>query len=80
MRQWLGLDPLAAFALHRIEAREWHISVHLVNDVIEMHAVRESPLDVHVARCNDGTHESHQFRAAKLLAEAVGVREVVARS
>ena len=38
MQQWLGLDPLAAFALRRIEARGWHVSVHFVNDTVEMHA------------------------------------------
>jgi len=27
MQQWLGLDPLAAFALRRIEARGWHDAV-----------------------------------------------------
>ena len=40
MQQWLGLDPLAAFACRRVEARGRYVSVHFVNDTIEMHAVR----------------------------------------
>jgi hypothetical protein len=40
MQQWLGLDPFAAFTLRRIEARGWNVSVHFVNDTVEMHAVR----------------------------------------
>lgn len=77
MNQWLGLDPLAAFALRRIEARGWHVSVHYVNETAEFHAVRENPLEAHVARCQDGTQPAHQLRAAKLLASAVGVSNVV---
>ena len=77
MGQWLGIDPLAAFALRRIEAREWRVSAHFVNDAVEFHAVRDDPLEVHVARCDDGTEPRHQFRSAKLLAEAVGISDVV---
>jgi hypothetical protein len=40
MQQRLGLDPLAVFAFPRIEARGWYVSVHFVNDTVEMHAVR----------------------------------------
>jgi hypothetical protein len=32
MSQWLGLDPLAAFALRRIEARGWQVSVQCNGD------------------------------------------------
>ncbi len=77
MQQWLGLDPLAAFALRRIEARGSHVSVHFVNETVEMHAVRVGTAEVHVARCNDGDEQPQQFRAAKLLAEALGISDVV---
>ena len=77
MQQWLGLDPLAAFALRRIEPRGWHVPVHFVNDTVEMHAVRRETGDAHIARCNDGDEPPHQFRAVKLLADAIGVLKVV---
>lgn len=64
MQQWLGLDPLAAFALRRVEARGWHVSAHFVNDAVEIHAVRGDPQECHIARCEDGTEPRHQFRAA----------------
>ena len=76
-QQFLGLDPLAAFALRRIEARGWNLSVHFVIDTVEMHAVWVSTAEAHVARCNDGDQSPHQCRAAKLLAETVGVTDVV---
>ena len=49
MQQFLGIDPLAVFALRRIEARGWHVSVHLVNDTVEMHAVRVETSNAHIA-------------------------------
>ena len=73
MQQWLGLDALAAFTLRRIEARDWHVSAHFVNGTTEFHAVREDPLKVHIARCDDGNDGDHQFRVAKLLAEGIGL-------
>jgi hypothetical protein len=79
MQQWLGLDPLAAFALRRIQTRGWHVSAHFINDTVEFHAMRGAPPEFHMARCQDGDELDHQFRAAKLLAEAVGVRDVVPR-
>ena len=77
MQQWLGLDPLAAFVLRRIEARGWHVSVHFVNDTVEMHAVRVETGEAQIARCNDGNEPSHQFRAAKLVADAIGVEDLI---
>jgi hypothetical protein len=77
MQQWLGLHPLAAFALRRIGARGWHVSVHFVSDVTEMHAMRIETGEAHIARCNDGDEPPHQFRPARVLAEAVGVVDVV---
>jgi hypothetical protein len=78
MHQWLDLDPLAAFTLRRIEARGWHVSVHFVNGTVEFHAVRDDDTaHAHVARCEDGDESEHQFRAVKLLAEAVGALNVV---
>ncbi len=77
LNQWLGLHPLAAFTLRRIEARGWHVSVHLLNGKVEMHAVREQPREAHVSRCEGGNESQHQFHAAKLLAEAVGVEHIV---
>ena len=74
MQQWLGFDLPAAFARRRIEARGLHISVHSVNDTLEMHAVQLETGEAHTARCNDDGEPPHPFWAAKLLAEAVGVR------
>jgi hypothetical protein len=76
MHQWLGVDPLAAFALRGNEARGWNVSAHFVNDTVEVHAMRVETGGAHIARCNDGHDPPHQFRAAKLLAEAVGMRLV----
>jgi len=45
-----------------------------------MHAVRPEMDEAHVARCNDGDEPLHQFRAAKLLAEAVGVSDMIGPS
>jgi len=64
MEQWLGLDPLTSFTLRRIEARGWWVSVQFVPEA-------------HVARCNDGDGGADQLRAAKLLAQAVGITDVV---
>jgi hypothetical protein len=56
----------------------WHVSAHFVNDTVEFHAVRgTNPPVAHVARCDDGDNPQHQFRAAKLLAEAVGLSDIV---
>src|SRR5688572_32938603 len=78
MHHWLGLDALAGAALRRVEVRGWHISAHFVNGTVEFHAVRDgNPPEVHVARCDDGDEPEHQVRAAKLLADAVGVADVV---
>ena len=77
MEQWLGLDPLTAFTLRRLQARGWHVSAHFVNETVELHAVRGDPPVAHVARCDDGDEPHHQFRAAKLLAEAVGLSDIV---
>ena len=51
--------------------------MHFVNDTVEMHAVHVGTGDTHIARCNDGDEPPHQFRAARLLTEAVGVEDVV---
>ena len=58
MRQWLGLDPFTALTLRRIEARGWDVSVHFVNDTVEMHAVRVDTGETQIACCNDGVRIS----------------------
>ena len=77
VQQWLGLNALVAFTLRRVEAAGWHVSVHFVNERIEIHALRHDRETSHVARCNDGAEPPHQFRAAKMLAEAVGLKDVI---
>jgi len=47
------------------------------NDTVEMRAVRVDPAEAHAFRCNDRDEPPHQFRAARLLTEAVGVEDVV---
>ena len=76
-RQLFGLPRTQA--LRRIEARGWYVSVHLLNDAVEVHGVRASvePPAIHVARCHGGTGFSQQRRAAALLANAVGIEDVV---
>ena len=60
--------------LRRIELLGWATSVHHVNGVVEMHAVKLPDGDpVHIARVIDGDGEAETYRCACLLAEAVGV-------
>jgi hypothetical protein len=59
VHQWLGVDPLAVFALRRIEARGWQVSVHFVNNTVEFHAMRADPPEAHVTHCEDGIAAKH---------------------
>ena len=66
------------FAANHISHADPLLFAHFVNDTVEFHAVRgTNPPVAHVARCDDGDNPQHQFRAAKLLAEAVGLSDIV---
>lgn len=60
--------------LSHIQSVGYIVKVFRVNGTVEMHAVSlrgEEPPQV--ARCNDGEDDESAYRAACLLAEAVGV-------
>lgn len=63
-----------AILLRRVESLGYAVSVFRINDTVEMHA---TPLsgegDPQVARCNDGDGDGEAYRAACLLATAVGI-------
>ena len=66
--------PSHTAILDHLRRPGWKVSVFTVNGVTEMHAVLlRDPDQVHIARCNDGTGEEEDYRAACLLAQAVGV-------
>lgn len=61
-----------AAILKQIESLGYTVKTFKVNDTVEMHAVpREGAAEV--ARCNDGDGEEEEYRAACLLAQAVGI-------
>ena len=60
--------------IRQIEALGYIVKVFKVNDTVEMHAVRLRGVDEpQVSRCNDGDSPDNEYRAACLLAEAVGI-------
>ena len=60
--------------IQQIRSLGYHVSLFRVNGTVECHAV---PLngdgEPQVARCNDGEDDDAAYRAACLLAEAVGI-------
>jgi hypothetical protein len=60
--------------LRQIESLGYVVKVFRINGTVEMHAVElrcEKPPQV--SRCNDGDGEEETYRAACLLARAVGI-------
>ena len=63
-----------AQVLAQVQRLGYVVKVFKVNDTVEMHAVplRGDALP-QVARCNDGDGPDEEYRAACLLAQAVGI-------
>ncbi len=60
--------------IRRIQGLGYVVKAFGTNGVIELHAVKVPEGEpVHVARCNDGTGDEEIYRAAVLLARAVGI-------
>lgn len=61
--------------LDQIRALGFAVSVHRVNGVIEMHAVKlANPDEQHISRVIDGDGPDESYRCACELAQMVGVR------
>jgi hypothetical protein len=58
----------------RVEALGYAVSIHHVNGVVEMHAVKlADPDEQHIARVIDGNGEPECYRCACELAQMVGI-------
>ncbi len=63
----------AAF-IKQIERLGYSVKVFRINGTVEMHAVSlRGETEPQIARCNDGDGPDDQYRAACLLAVAVGI-------
>jgi hypothetical protein len=62
-----------AAILKQIELLGWRVREHRINGIIEFHAIEMEKELSHVARCNDGDGEEETYRAAVMLAQAVGM-------
>jgi hypothetical protein len=67
------VKPITAFTLARIRARGYIVKEFRVNGTVEFHAVAPSGESAQVARCNDGEDDESAYRAACMLARAVGL-------
>lgn len=60
--------------IRQIEALGYIVKVFRINDTVEMHAVSlRGATEPQIARCNDGEGPDDEYRAACLLATAVGI-------
>lgn len=59
--------------LEHIRSLGYIVKVFQINGTVEMHAVPKNGDDPQVARCNDGDGDDEAYRAACLLASAVGI-------
>jgi hypothetical protein len=59
--------------LNHVRSLGYVVSVFRVNGTVEVHAVPTRGGEPQVARCNDSEGDEAAYRAACLLAEAVGV-------
>lgn len=60
--------------IRQIEALGYIVKVFCVNGTVEMHAMALRGLsEPQIARCNDGEGPDDEYRAACLLADAVGI-------
>lgn len=69
------MDSTTYAILKQIGALGWAVKIFRINGDVELHAVGVGwgPGESHVSRCNDGDGEEELYRAARLLAEAVGI-------
>ena len=68
-----AVKPLIAFTLARIRARGYIVKEFHVNGTVEFHAVPLGGEIAQVARCNDGDDDESAYKAACMLAQAVGL-------
>ena len=60
--------------IKQIQALGYIVKVFKINDTVEMQAVSlRGVKEPQIARCNDGDGPDDEYRAACLLAEAVGI-------
>ncbi len=60
--------------LRQISGLGYAVSMHRVNDTIELHTVRLSdPSEQHIARSVDGDSGEDEYKTACVLAEMVGI-------
>ncbi|HEX5244351.1 MAG TPA: hypothetical protein VFW23_13895 [Tepidisphaeraceae bacterium] len=65
---------MTAAVIKQIESLGYVVKVFRINATVEMHAVSLRGVDEpQVARCNDGDSPDDEYRAACLLAAAVGI-------
>ncbi len=65
---------MTASLVQQIESLGYIVKVFRVNGTVEMHAVPlRGASDPQIARCNDGDGPDEEYRAACLLAVAVGI-------
>lgn len=69
----MGLTGTTAILVRRVESLGYAVSLFTVNGTAELHAVPLRGGASHVARCNDGDGDDELYRAACLLATAVGI-------
>lgn len=64
---------MTAAIIKQIESLGYIVKVFRHNGTVEMHAVSLRESESQVSRCNDGDGPDEEYRAACLLAEAVGI-------
>jgi hypothetical protein len=69
------MTSTSAAILTQIRSLGWIVKTFRVNGTVELHAVqlacKKKP---QIARCNDGDGPDEEYRCARLLAEAVGIK------
>ncbi len=69
-----GADATATSILRRIESLGYAVKIFRINNTVELHAVSTTQdVESQIARCNDGSGDDEAYRAACLLAVAVGI-------
>lgn len=67
------LIPVTATVLRHVQALGYIVKEFRVNNTVEYHAIPLRDGEAQVSRCNDGDDDESAYRAACLLAEAVGI-------
>ena len=67
----IEMIPAVDYILRNLRRNGWAVSVHLMSEYVEMHAVKLDALDdpPKIARCGDGDDDLAQLTCAKVLAE-----------